>query len=937
MGGALLLACVAFVVFVRMLPLSLAGVDDWAEGAVRQAHAARIAKQVGRHRPAEERRQEIIRGTDEWITHNKAKFEAEQAALAERAKSRLRYTGADGREHVYLGDMDSYVWLRHARNYLRSGTTCDSVQESECRDTYTNAPVGSEMRYGHSLHIVTIVAIHRLLSFFEPGYPLPASAFWVPVVIGALGVFPAFFIGCRLADNIGGVIAALLCSLYQHFLNRSIGGDNDVWNVVLPLFMVWAAMLAADAGTPRRQTAYALLAALFCGLSAATWRGWPFTYFVVLAGLLGAALLYALQYAFDRNGRRMGRAQAVFRVAVVFYAGAGLFTTLGGSEESYFSLPAKAFGSFVGIVRSTSPDVVAGRTDVWPNLFSTVTELLPPNLTIAADSLGGASLFYLSLVGLLVLLLPRRTWQISHWSVLLTGAALFAFLLNANDLGRGPTVVLLVLPFLGALLLFLAEILDEDADGPDLGPGLIIVVWLIAAVYLCYSGIRFLQLLSPPFAFGCAVLAGRLYQVFQSRSRRLRRHGRVVADAVVFVLLLTPLKQPIEDAYHTANDYVPAMRDAWWGTLEKIRDQSQPGAIINLWWDYGHWAKFVADRPVVNDGSSLLTHIPYWLGKAFAAVDARESIGVLRMLNCGSDALPTADGKHGAYAKLLAVFDNPIEARSLLMELVKLDRDSAGRLLARRGVIASQRADILAATHCTPPEAYLIITSGQASKSHAWLHLAHWDFSKAYLAKMGRFLPKQVVVADLVDRFGYTEAEADKSYAQVQALTDQQALDDFISPLQGFLSPQWFPCHPGETATSMVCPVGIRVMEGQSLFETFTYDPAKREFGAIRLRHGNSERPDGLSAVGTPSVIVRGDGESAETIASPSPDFPDVGVLLDVQNRKIRVGTPTLVQSMLVRLLYLDQYETSYFEKFDDRVAIGGERIVTWKIHWDAL
>src|SRR5262249_36188841 len=62
----------------------------------------------------------------------------------------LRYRGDDHREHVYLGDVDSYLWLRYARNYLRSGTTCDAIVGGDCRDLHTNAPVGTRTRYARS-------------------------------------------------------------------------------------------------------------------------------------------------------------------------------------------------------------------------------------------------------------------------------------------------------------------------------------------------------------------------------------------------------------------------------------------------------------------------------------------------------------------------------------------------------------------------------------------------------------------------------------------------------------------------------------------------------------------------------------------------------------------------------------------------------------------
>ena len=125
--------------------------------------------------------------------------------------------------------------------------------DGQCRDTYANAPVGRRNVYNRSLHIAAIVALHRLITWFKPAYPLEASSFLVPVIVGVLGVFPAFAIGARLAGALGGLCAALLAAVNPLFLARSIGSDDDVWNIVLPLFMVWAAIEAISASRPRRQ------------------------------------------------------------------------------------------------------------------------------------------------------------------------------------------------------------------------------------------------------------------------------------------------------------------------------------------------------------------------------------------------------------------------------------------------------------------------------------------------------------------------------------------------------------------------------------------------------------------------------------------------------------------------------------------------------------
>jgi asparagine N-glycosylation enzyme membrane subunit Stt3 len=119
---------------------------------------------------------------------------------------------------------------------------------------------------------------------------------------------------------------------------------------------------------------------------------------------------------------------------------------------------------------------------------------------------------------------------------------------------------------------------------------LIVVVWFLAAVYTAYGGLRFLLLLGPPFGIACAVVIGRLC----ASVRRLvygapRWYSAVVHSLLCAVLILT-LLQPLRWGYTTARSYTPAIHDAWWDTLTHIRDAAPPDAIVNTWWDYGHWS-----------------------------------------------------------------------------------------------------------------------------------------------------------------------------------------------------------------------------------------------------------------------------------------------------------------------------------------------------------
>src|SRR5262249_33840923 len=152
-------------------------------------------------------------------------------------------------------------------------------------DEHSRPPFGGPGMYARSPHVTSIAWMHRLTTWARPGYPLQASAFLVPVLVGTFGVLPAFAIGRRLAGDIGGVYAALLIAINPLSLVRRFGADNDVWTVALPLCLMWTAMCAVEAATVWRQALWAVLGLLVAGLHALTWKGWVFTYAVVLLGL----------------------------------------------------------------------------------------------------------------------------------------------------------------------------------------------------------------------------------------------------------------------------------------------------------------------------------------------------------------------------------------------------------------------------------------------------------------------------------------------------------------------------------------------------------------------------------------------------------------------------------------------------------------------------
>jgi oligosaccharyl transferase STT3 subunit len=795
--------------------------------------------------------------------------------------SLLRYRGEDGREHVYLGDVDSYLWLRHARSYLRTGTTCDAVVGGECRDLHAHAPVGRRMPYARSLHVAAIVWLHGLIRTVQPKYPLPASAFWVPVLIGMLGTPPAFLVGESLGGPLGGFAAALLVGTNAFFLQRSIGSDNDVWNVVLPLFVVAAAAASTRAAHPGRQVAYAVLASVFVALHAAAWSGWVFTFFVVALGLVANALMRIFRVAIRAWRRRPAEAGMLVGGLVpvaVFYLAGALFAALAGSAEGFVG-PLHALVSLLGTYGPVS-QTGGSSTSSWPDVLATVSELVHPDLRLIAALSGQPLFFFAGWLGLLLLWLPRSRWQGQHLALMVGGNILYYYLLTGPRLQRSALVALLSLPV--AIGVTLAAT-GRRHQAREAGAAFLLTVWFVAALYLSYGGARFVLLLVAPAGIACAVAIGRLHLWLTRAAVQLEPGGRALWGAILFLLVAATLIQPVERGVAAAHAYVPPMNGAWWDTLTHIRDVAPADAIVDTWWDYGHWTTYVAERRVSADGASLLTHIPYWLARALIATSERETVGLLRMLNCGSDATPEPESRLGAYGKLVARGLDGVTAHAVVVALASLDRPAARTLLAERGLAPADVEDVLASTHCTPPPAYLVLST-KLAPMQAIRDLAGWDFERPGIAPPSS-----------------------------------------RAPAASGLGPAWRSCAGTPDGPEWVCgPVEGAAWGGAG---TFRYRPDAPAQSRFLVPDERAERQS------VPAVIVVAEAAGLRDLRPTTATDPELGVLVDVPEHRALMGPPDLVRSTLVHLLYLDGRYARHLEKFDERVGYGGERVATWRIH----
>ncbi|MCW5890274.1 MAG: hypothetical protein KIT14_06950 [bacterium] len=717
------------------------------------------------------------------------------------------YVGADGYAHVYPGDYDGYLWLRHARTLLATGDPCDAVVDGACRDEHTTAPVGARSPYARSLHVHAVAALHRLVTTWAPQQPLPDTATLLPVVVGVAGVLPAFAIGRMLAGPVAGVFAGVMTMLDPLVLGRSIGGDNDVWNVVLPLYTLWLVLLALRARGTGARVAWAIAAGACTGLHAWAWSGWMFTHVVLAAGLVALVPL---------EGRR---AAVVLGVFVAASAIASILTPEGG----YLRLPRAMIDAVV-------PHAPPAAELAWPSALRIVDEL-------------------------------RR----------LDPSALLR-------LAGGPLVLA------GAIL---GVVLSLSPGGVVRAGGVLLAVWLAAGVWMASGGVRYHLLFVPPLAVACAIAIGRATTRVRREIRSAGRGYRVVATTVLGGVLALALLRALAPGWSLASSHRPRMNDAWWDALTQLRDTTSPDAIVHGWWDFGHWTTYVAERRAANDGSALETHVPYWTARALLAADETESAGILRMLSCASDALPRPEGARGAYATVRRSGREPAAAFAIVSALVERDAAAADDHLRAEGFGTAERAEILRATHCTPADSYLVLST--------------------------RLLDTRTALVDLGAR--------DPRRGPIP-----QRAFDASDPGTPFLA-RWVPCEPVRDG-ERVCPIDASIAGGTIRLASVSWPETAPDRAVLA-----SGRAGGTATTGTPALVLVAGASGLARYTPPDPAHPDLGVLIDVPNTRVLVGAPAFLGSTLVQLLHLDGRCASRFAKVDERSA-AGERVTTWKLRW---
>jgi dolichyl-phosphooligosaccharide-protein glycotransferase len=936
----LILIPVILTFYIRLAPESLPQTDAWAQGSVdnfyRNQIAAGVASQYP-NLPAANRDQLVNQQFEELKKTNAAQMQQQAKEASDYFKTGFRYE-EDGKTYTFLGDLDSYFYLRQAKNVQEKGMICDEVRNGECYDSYILAPIGGPT--SPSLHPFGIVFLHRILGFFTNSVNLMRASFLLPTVLSAISCVAIFFIGRRLMNQVAGFFAAMLVALNPMLITRTLGSDTDIWNITLPLIIVWVFIESFEAQNLVKKIGLAALSGLLMGIFAFAWGGWWYVFIFILAAVAGYFVVtitknYLQHRSLSKLYSRELRDDLIV-IGVLFLTSA-IFVTLFVNFQVFMGVFSAPF---------TTVDALktAAKADLWPNVFTTVAELNEASIaTIVSQTGFGLSwLFALGLLGI-VLTMVKRKPDLKDY--ILIGVSLLIYLYAVSPAGTSMSMytflALIMLPVVATVILY---IFDKE-NKLDIKPALLFILWFIAMIYASAKGVRFILLLTPIFAIAVGVAVGYIYQYLARITKNELHIQETAAKIATFLILCMILITPVKAGISAGENFTPSMTKGWWDSLSKIKQESAPDAIINSWWDFGHWFKYVADRRVTLDGVTQNHPNAHWLGLILQTNNDREALGILRMLDCGSN---------NAFEEVNKKFDDTEKSENVVSELVMMNKAEGETYLSNLGFTTEEIAVISQYAFCQPPEDYFITSEDMVGKAPVWAHFGLWDFDRAYMINVVRPASFEEGTRLLKERFNYSDTQAASTYYELQALQSDREMNDWIAPWPNYFTGDWINACREVNQTNIIggannitsdspsvaCALNIVISQdasgGRNVLEGAVYNYENPEQSMLFIVGINSagQRTGSVQATPTAFVIVSEDDITRSTMQNVS--FP-FDVIIDKVNNRAMVAAPELSESLFTKLFFLDGKQTTGFDKFSDVTDITGQRIIVWKVNWTAL
>lgn len=843
-GMVLLILIPLFLaVFFRLYPLYLPQTDDWAQNTVYNNVQNSIEQQVNQKYPnlPDTNKQAIIdEQFQQTLIDNKDALDDQITQYSTYFKSRMQ----DDQGNAYLPDIDPYLWYGYIRTSLETGFFGDSVVDGKNWYSLRNGRFGKVAEEVFVVHLYIGKWLYQSLHVFNKDIALSTAFLLIMPLVMALSTIPAFFIGRKIGGNFAGFVAALVIAINPAVISRTITGDTDAYNILFPLFIAWMFVEAIETDSFRNRIIFSSLGGFLVGLYTRAWSGWWYVMDFILAALAISLAYYIVQIALKKEWNMLAKNPSIRKIFVIgssFLVSSVIFVTLFRNFKTFTA-------GLLGPLTFTQLKDVAVKS-VWPNVLTTVAEFNAIPLSDIVNQMGGIVLFSLGIVGILLTILVKK-------------------------------------------------------DGKrDVLYAAFLTVWFIGTAYSFTKGVRFSILMVPAFAIALGIAMGLIYKhasAWISREMHMPSFGsRAIIALILLMFFLFPVNI-VAGAHNTAKSTVPMADDAWYESLTAIKNDDTDG-IITSWWDFGHWFVTIAQRRVTFDGADQERKIVY-VGKSLLTSSEEESVGILRMLNCGQNKAPV----------LLSEYMNndTAEAISTINHILVQDKSAAQKTLESKGLDATETAAILNLTHCDNllPQ-YYITSEDMVGKSGVWAHFGGWDFDKATMFNVAKNKPYPEATAFLMSRYNMTQEQADATYYEVIGL---DSADSWVSPWPSYQGTAQ--CErSGDLVQCANSNIGIQI-------NLTSHD-------ALIPTNQGTKHPESVLYATTTGLAERKFNDSTLAIS--------VALVPDGKGYYAVFSDPRLVDSMFTRLFFYEGHGTRHFELLSDKTTLTGSRILVWKVNWD--
>jgi dolichyl-phosphooligosaccharide-protein glycotransferase len=918
----LVLTTLFFSVHLRMMPSYLPATEDWALNNIKNQFEQQASSQIlqeSPNLPKDVLQRELNRRWDVFKKENKDQIDAQIPQISAQFKSWLQ----DDNQQTYLIAIDPYLYFLRTRNILDHGHPGDILKDGKPWNSLTTPPIGrpadmnAHQWFGSKLATV--------LSLF--GLTLMGSFFLIPVIISALSVVPAFFIGRKLGGDLGGFFAGFLVAIHSAFLMRTPGGfsDTDAYNIFFPLLITWIFLEGLEAKTKWAKFSLISLSGLFVGLYAFTWSNWWYSFDI----LVFAVALYIIYYIITNIPKYKFKVFSSEKVKnnliilFIFIVSSAIFTILLTDFRTF----SKAFlrGPLQGIFLKE-----VGITKIWPNVFTTVAELGNINLSAVVSQLGGSLVLTLASLGLILSMFRKNQTfidKVVDFSFLII--SFIFYLIFFSSVPNSSTIFLLLLS--APLIVYGLYVVGKQIytknieEDRDLKYAFILLIWFLVTFFATTRGIRFTILVVPALGVAFGISAGVLFRYMCKFIEKysIDKILKKVIPLIIILLIFVPVSHGLyKSGRSVGHNSLPSMNDAWWNSLTWIKDNNPDNTVITSWWDFGHWFKAIAQRPVTFDGGSQNTPFAHWVGNFLKNNNEEEAIGILRMIDCGANQ---------AFDTLSKELDDDIKTIDTLYDIIVENKEQARKILENEGLDDTKVSKILEFTHCTPPPAVVIASEDMVPKSGVWAHFGSWDFKKAVMyQEVKKSKDRFGAVASLIAKYNLSEKEANNLYGEISSLKNSRDVDSWIAPWPSYIMGSFSACQLDFENNILNCPIRGDV-GGVSIYAIVV--PLNAYDNAVALL-GIEE--SNLQPAKFKSLAVSGfDGFNYL-------EFNDSTIGLSVLLKANSDGSfgamitpPELVASTFTKMYFLEGNGLKYFDLENSQTSPFGNNIKIYSVDWN--